>query len=64
MVSGAVAQREEDCGGVVCGVWNILFWTGVGAEGVVVCVGDIGVGGNIDLVCGVSGAESEEVRIQ
>ena len=64
MVSGAVEKGEEDCGGVVCGIRDFLFWAGVGAEGVVVCVGDFGVGGDLLVVRGVSGAESEEVRIQ
>jgi hypothetical protein len=57
VVSGAVAAREEDCGGVVCGVWSVLWGFGVGAEGMVVCLGDIGAGGDITVVCGASDVE-------
>ena len=49
MVSGAVEARTQNRGGVVCGVWSIFSGAGVGAEGVVVCVGDIGAGGDIDV---------------
>ena len=55
MVQRADSAGETDCGGVVCWVWNILCDAGVGAEGMVVCVGEFGAGGHIDLVCGVSG---------
>jgi hypothetical protein len=54
LVSGAVSARETDWGGVIFGVWDIFRGAGVGAEGVVVCVGDFGVGGDFDLVCGAS----------
>ena len=57
MVSGAVEKRTADCGGVVCGVWNIFLRAGVGAEGVVVCLGDIGARRDITLVCGAPDVE-------
>ena len=56
MVSGAVEKGEEDRGGVVCGVWIIFFRARVGAEGMVVRVGDIGVGGDF-LVGGRAACE-------
>jgi len=48
---------EADCGGIVRGVWRFFCGAGVGAAGVVVCVGDFGTGGDIDLVCGASGED-------
>ena len=65
MVSGADEARAEDCGGVVFGVWNIFWSAGVGAEGVVVRVGDFGNGGDIAVVCGASVAQpnpNSEIR--
>ena len=52
MVSGALASRAEDRGGIVCGVRNFLLYFGLGAEGMVVCVGHFGIGGDITVVCG------------
>jgi hypothetical protein len=57
LVSGANAEGETDWGRVVCGIWDLFCCSGLGAEGVVVCVGDSGAGGGVALVCGASGDE-------